>query len=1842
VLLFAGAALLFAGSASLRAADVWPNCSFHCTANDVTLTSVYVQASGGPCEPGATGTAQVYGRFTSSARRYAVILMGDLRVAGAATRRITSCAGDLAVGTTDVLLATITWPCGSAVSLDNVIVSWSASPESCSDATCASRVAKCSSGRDIVVSTPLVVDFTSSSPQCLGTPIAFTDATTGGSAPYTYSWAFGDGGTSSQASPTHTYAASGDYAVTLAVRDRNGASDSHSRTVTVSAIPAATAGNAGPYCPGETIQLVASGGTSYAWTGPGGFTSADRNPTIPAAGPAQAGAYTVTVTNSAGCTAQASTIVVVDSTPPLLTTPSDVAVPCGHSTTPAATGQATATDDSGHAPAISFSDSASFVGCGGTGTIVRTWTATDACGNSISAHQKITVADAAAPTLLVPTDVAVECGDSTLPAATGLATATDGCSTPTVSYVDSPSLSSCGGTGTIARTWIATDSCDNVSTGVQTITVVDTQAPHLNVPEDIAVGCGDAVDPAATGWATATDTCGMPAVSYADDADLTGCGGAGTIRRTWTATDACGHTAMGVQTIVVAEPPAPRLTLPDDVTVECGHSVAPAATGQAAATGDCSMPVVTYTDEARLTGYCGTGTIYRTWMAADACGHVTSAVQRIVVVDTQAPSLTVPSDVTVRVGQSTLPATTGQAAAADACSIAALTYSDAEDLAADGTGTITRTWTATDLCGHGSTGVQTIAVVLAPPPPTLTLVPPADVTVAPNYPTDPTTAGYASVHSTCPTPPVVAYADVEALNGCNGTGVIERTWTAYDACGSAASGLQTIWVVDATSPVLVLPADVTIEAESPSDPSATGWATASDPDADDEPPLVAYSDVALLSGCDETGTILRTWTATDVCGNRSTGVQTITVIDSGHIRIEVPADVTVQAGDPTTPDATGWATAIDPDAVDEALSVTYADAADLSGCDGTGTIVRTWTATDACGNSSSAVQMILVVDSVAPVLTVPADITIETVDSRDPSFTGWASVGHHDPEHAPTLTYRDQADLTGCDGTGSILRTWTALDGCGNSVSAEQTITVVDSGHVSLLVPPPAEVACGDPYSPDVTGWATASDPDAIYEAPEVTYSDSLQLSGCGGAGTVTRTWRAADECGNTTSAAQTIRLVDDVPPTLTAPTDVVVEYGDSTSPLATGLAAASDRCSPASIAHADVEVPGDCAGRSTILRTWTATDECGNSASVVQTITIVDMTPPALVLPPDATVECGHSTDPASTGSASASDRSGASVAHSDLILGAGCGGGATILRTWTATDGCGNASSAVQRISAIDSTPPSLTTPPNTTVQVGQDVLPHLTGQALATDSCSQPTVRYTDAASLDQNGLGTIVRTWTAVDGCENAATSDQIIRVVAAPLPPSLSLVVPPNLDVDVGQPTAPAATGLAVARSTCDGGARVTYSDDAALYGCGGAGTIERTWEATDACGNRVTGVQRIRVLFSGDVRLVAPGDVTVSCGDSIDPALTGWAVAYDPVSGGASPTVSYEDFAELDAWTGAGVVLRLWTATGACGSSASAIQTIAVAGSCAPRVIISEVAWAGTGASSDEQWIELRNLSDRLVDLTGWSLRWRVAKPEVPGDEVWRELALAGTIDPAERDAELVFGPNPEDPSTWWVDLSGRQARRDFFLLERGSDDTVTGVEAGLVYDPGVTGDRTLALPRQGAVLELVSPTGYVVDTANADRDDVGGWAAGDALTIGSMERTDAYAPDSDTNWHTNLGVITAGEDADGADLLATAGLENEPRLAQLVARAALAALPAGGGASLVVPLPEGVDASGAGTTRVVALTLETSLPVALPIDASTLGQEVTLRPTGPLPSGRSAVWVRVGDAAVLIVLGDT
>lgn len=82
-----------------------------------------------------------------------------------------------------------------------------------------------------------------------------------------------------------------------------------------SPLPAVTSFNSGPVCPGENISLTSSGGSLYSWTGPGGFSSFLQNPIITGVTGAHSGIYTVTVSDSNGCTTSKSTLVEIHPEP---------------------------------------------------------------------------------------------------------------------------------------------------------------------------------------------------------------------------------------------------------------------------------------------------------------------------------------------------------------------------------------------------------------------------------------------------------------------------------------------------------------------------------------------------------------------------------------------------------------------------------------------------------------------------------------------------------------------------------------------------------------------------------------------------------------------------------------------------------------------------------------------------------------------------------------------------------------------------------------------------------------------------------------------------------------------------------------------------------------------------------------------------------------------------------------------------------------------------------------------------------------------------------------------------------------------------------------------------------------------------------------------------------------------------------------------------------------------------------------------------------------------------------------------------------------------------------------
>ena len=130
--------------------------------------------------------------------------------------------------------------------------------------------------------------------------------------------------------------------------------------------------------------------------------------------------------------------------------------------------------------------------------------------------------------------------------------------------------------------------------------------------------------------------------------------------------------------------------------------------------------------------------------------------------------------------------------------------------------------------------------------------------------------------------------------GCEPGTVTEVTCTVTTDAGLEASCSFTVTVIDNEAPVITCPADASFECDAVGD---AGSATAVD--NCDASPDISSSDEVTPGDCPQERTIRRTWTARDACGNESSCVQTIQVVDTTAPVITCPADATVACGAPT-------------------------------------------------------------------------------------------------------------------------------------------------------------------------------------------------------------------------------------------------------------------------------------------------------------------------------------------------------------------------------------------------------------------------------------------------------------------------------------------------------------------------------------------------------------------------------------------------------------------------------------------------------------------------------------------------------------------------------------------------------------------------------------------------------------------------------------------------------------------------------------------------------------------------------------------------------------------------------
>ncbi|MEM8906249.1 MAG: gliding motility-associated C-terminal domain-containing protein, partial [Bacteroidota bacterium] len=874
------------------------------------------------------------------------------------------------------------------------------------------------------------------------------------------------------------------------------------------------------------------------------------------------------------------------------------------------------------------------------------------------------------------------------------------------------------------------------------------------------------------------------------------CGATLTVRFAFT--DACGNTSTTDADFVVTDNVDPVWDVdPMDLTVECDGTTDPggaiaawlATNGQGSATDVCRLTNIT-NDYTPIVFSCGaTGSTTVTFTAEDACGNMADRTATVTIVDTTMPNWdTNPMNMTVECdGAGNIAAFTnwvttfGGGAASDLCGTVSI--SDNNPMLSDlcgSTGSVVATFTATDECGGNTADRMATFTIEDTTPPTWD-ADPTDLTLECDGTNDPGGAittwlaaagGTGMASDICGTVNISNdYAGIP--DPCGMAPSLTVTFTAEDDCGNMSTRTATLTITDTTDPVWDIdPVPLVLECDGTADPGgaialwlgANGQGAASDLCSNNV--TISHDYMGLTGACGATGTATVTFTAEDDCGNSLTRMSTITVEDNTAPSLDTPAgDVSVECDNPAVlfsdwQNSQGGAIATDACSPITGASWTENLLPVVPGCGSTFAQTVEFTATDDCGNSVTTTATYTVVDNISPqIMPTATSITEDCgggddqtalnnwIDNfggaaaNDCSGVNWTNFDFtaSDGTNGTMVTFGDVANypvVAANDCSWSVEVTLRVADNCSNTSTTMASFSIVDNENpVFDPIPGPLTVECDMvpvPISP------TASDNcDAMVDI--VLVADTMFLA-CPNNFVITRTWTATDDCSNNTSVSRVITVQDTTNPMLSGiPGPITVECDMVPDPV---MPMATDNCGGTVniVLSADTMFMA-CPNNFVITRTWTATDVCGNQMSSDRIITVQDTQIPTFDGPADITVTCEMGTDPAVTGSpTNVLDNcdNDPTVAFADVITGGVCPSNASVTRTWTVTDACGNAAVAfVQNITIIDPTAPTIDTDAaNETfactddagAEAAFDAWVMNNGGAIASDNCtSAPALRW-----------------------------------------------------------------------------------------------------------------------------------------------------------------------------------------------------------------------------------------------------------------------------------------------------------------------------------------------------------------------------------------------------------------------------------------------------------------------------------------------------------------------------------
>lgn len=897
--------------------------------------------------------------------------------------------------------------------------------------------------------------------------------------------------------------------------------------------------------------------------------------------------------NSSTC---ASTVMVMDMTPPTITCPAPVTVNANvgvcHATNVVLGSPTTMDNCLPMNTAIPRLNTVVVTGMTqfpvGSNTVI--WTVTDGSGNTATCAQVVTVVDNQNPTITCPPAITVNANVGLCLATNvnlGTPVSNDNCAIQSTiasyngSTVNSSTQFPVGTTNIV--TWTVTDVNGRTATCTQNVTIVDNQNPTITCPAPITVSANNAqcfATNVSLGAPITADNCGIQSTVVRFNGNVvtnTTQFPVGTTNVvTWTVTDVNGRTATCTQNITVTDNQNPTITCPPSITVNTNTGACMATnvnlgvpTTSDNCPGQTAIPRLSNTIVTATTSFtAGSNTVI--WTVTDASGNTATCAQNVLVSDNQNPTITCPAAITVNANTGQCFATNvnlGTPVTGDNCGILSTTARFNGNVVISTTqfpvgATNIVTWTVTDVSGMTATCTQNVAVIDNQNP---TITCPANVTFNANnnvcFATN-VNLGTPVTSDNCPGQTAVARLNSAIITSTTrfNVGANSVIWTVTDAAGRTASCQQTVSIIDNQPPTISCPANQEADLNNNcmlTVPDLRGLVTRNDNCGATTIVQSPVQGTTIASSHNQTHTF--TFTVTDGAGLTASCSITVTAKDKmgPDIVCRQPRIISI-SDEPEVPASSFVTSAID----NCGGPVTYAIRRMGNICGGT--------TPDDFGNYA-----VFCCEDVNQTITV----IIQVTDERGNNSTCMTTVMVQD-KLVPTIT--------------------TPLPDI--SISCEYPLNLNNLSAFGTLVPTGAtrnNIVINDPYFYLPTGLAGR---DGVYNdnCPGATVTTTVRnlLNMCN-TGQIKRDFVVTDRGGNTTTFTQTIFVIDRDPLDLGDITwpQKDVDFNNcnvaNPSPTITGAPIINnDRCSQAAATYKDQTFAHPIHCRY-IRRTWEVIDWC-------------------------------------------------------------------------------------------------------------------------------------------------------------------------------------------------------------------------------------------------------------------------------------------------------------------------------------------------------------------------------------------------------------------------------------------------------------------------------------------------------------------------------------------------------------------------------------------------------------------------------------------------------------------------